>query len=80
MAWFPCFPVKGYWNKEVPAKCYGFGFENRDDFISLFESHTALNMTFDIAVFLAPMVLFTAPSLSRKNVLGLTGIFLFGAM
>lgn len=82
LAWFPCFPVKGYWDRTINAKCYGYGFEfaTRDHFVALFESHTALNMTFDLAVFLTPMVLFKVPNLSKKSLIGMIGVFLFGAV
>jgi hypothetical protein len=33
MAWFPCFPVHGFWNKRMspPARCYGFGYRTLDE-------------------------------------------------
>ncbi|KAF1960459.1 hypothetical protein CC80DRAFT_294371 [Byssothecium circinans] len=84
LAWFPCFPVKAYWRRaEFPnAKCYGFGFDyfHIDDFVALFESHTALNMVFDIAIFTTPMVLFTRSQLRMSSLLSLAGIFLIGGV
>jgi hypothetical protein len=80
MAWVPCFPVSGYWNRTSTTKCYGFGFENQTQFIALFESHTALNMLFDILVFITPLVLFTQPHLGLKNVLAMAGVFVFGGV
>jgi hypothetical protein len=80
MAWVPCFPVSAYWNREGSFKCYGYGFDDLDSFIHLFESHTALNMVFDLTIFITPMVLLTAPNLRRNNILGLAGVFLFGAV
>jgi hypothetical protein len=80
MAWVPCFPVSSYWNRTNTTKCYGFGFDNVEQFIALFESHTALNMTFDILVFLTPMVLFRQPNLKWKNVVAMTGVFVFGGV
>jgi hypothetical protein len=50
MAWFPCFPVRGYWDHTINAKCYGYGFADPKEFTAIFQSHTALNMAFDIAV------------------------------
>ncbi|PSN68649.1 hypothetical protein BS50DRAFT_619467 [Corynespora cassiicola Philippines] len=80
IAWIPCFPVRGFWDRTINPTCYGYGFRDAASFIATFESHTALNMTFDLAVFLTPMVLFTEPNLKKKNVLAMTGIFLFGAV
>lgn len=82
MAWVPCFPPKAYWLRhDYPyAKCYGFGFADPKDFTALFESHTALNMVFDITIFLTPMVLFSKPNLRKKNLLAMAGIFILGAM
>lgn len=80
MAWVPCFPVRDYWDRKANSKCYGFGFGDPAEFIALFESHTALNMAFDLAVFMTPMVLFTQPNLRRKNLLAMTGVFLFGGV
>ncbi|KAJ4294371.1 hypothetical protein N0V90_008061 [Kalmusia sp. IMI 367209] len=67
-------------NKYPNAKCYGFGFGDTKDFISLFESHTALNMVFDVTIFLTPMVLFRMPNLRMKNIFAMAGIFVLGAV
>ena len=81
MAWVPCFPVSLAWSiARPPNKCYGYGYENQKAFVRLFESHTALNMTFDLLVFLTPMVLFTEPNLRRKSIMAMAGIFVFGGV
>ncbi|KAF2471759.1 uncharacterized protein BDR25DRAFT_367608 [Lindgomyces ingoldianus] len=80
MAWVPCFPVSGYWNRKLNPKCYAYGFESKATFIATYETHTALNMAFDIAVFLTPMVLFQQQGMRRKSILALAGLFLFGAV
>ncbi|KAF1975955.1 hypothetical protein BU23DRAFT_502511 [Bimuria novae-zelandiae CBS 107.79] len=82
LAWFPCFPPQAYYKKnDYPnAHCYGFGFGNEKDFISLFESHTALNMAFDLTIFITPMVLFRNPKLRMKNIFAMTGIFILGGV
>ncbi|KAF2260098.1 hypothetical protein CC78DRAFT_571419 [Lojkania enalia] len=81
MAWFPCFPVKGFWNRiTTHPTCYGFGFHDAESFVVTFEVHTAMNMVFDLAVFLTPMVLFKRKELKRKNFLALTGVFTIGAI
>jgi hypothetical protein len=79
LAWFPCFPVRGYWDRSVPAHCYGYGLGNVADFVNIYKAHSASNMAFDIAIFLTPLVLFGRPSLKAKNLLAMAGIFTFGA-
>ncbi|EMD68417.1 hypothetical protein COCSADRAFT_80211 [Bipolaris sorokiniana ND90Pr] len=79
-AWFPCFPVRGYWDRTIPAKCYGFGFGNLDEFVMTYKAQSATNMMFDIAIFVAPMILFRTPNLRRKNLIAMAGVFSFGAV
>ncbi|KAL1612343.1 hypothetical protein SLS60_000569 [Paraconiothyrium brasiliense] len=76
------FPPQAFYDKIAypNAKCYGFGFVNDQDFIGLFESHTALNMAFDFTVFITPMILFTKPNLKMKNLFAMSGIFILGAV
>ncbi|KAF2872343.1 hypothetical protein BDV95DRAFT_380891 [Massariosphaeria phaeospora] len=81
MSWFPCFPPSLYWDSKLATNtCYGYGFKDTESFVAIYMSHTVLNMAFDIAVFLTPMVLFREPNLRKKNVLAMTGVFLFGAV
>ncbi|CAE7193894.1 hypothetical protein PTNB73_08721 [Pyrenophora teres f. teres] len=79
-AWFPCFPVAGYWNRALDPKCYGFGLDNLDSFVGMYIAQAATNMVLDMAIFLTPMVLFRTPNLRMKNVLAMTGVFTFGAV
>jgi hypothetical protein len=81
-AWFPCFPLKGMWDREhyPDAKCYGFGFADLDSFEAMFESHTAINMLLDFAIFATPLVLFRTPNLKSRNLLAMAGVFTFGAL
>lgn len=81
-SWPAGFPPQAFYDslKYPNAVCYGFGFTNPKDFISLFESHTALNMVFDLTIFLTPMVLFTKPNLRMQNILAMAGIFVIGAV
>ena len=76
------FPPQGYWDRDKypNAHCYGFGFGDEKEFIGVFESHTALNMAFDLTVFITPMVLFTKPNLRMKNIFAMSGIFVLGGM
>ncbi|KAI4696592.1 uncharacterized protein J4E88_000769 [Alternaria novae-zelandiae] len=79
-AWFPCFPVRGYWDRTVSANCYGFGLGDLDSFIATYKAQAATNMLFDISIFIAPMVLFRTPNLRSKNVFAMAGVFTFGAI
>jgi hypothetical protein len=80
MGWFPCFPVRGAWQRSLGAKCYGFGFGSKTEFIAIFKAHSASNMVLDVCVFLTPMIIFRSPKLKRKNLLALAGVFTFGGM
>lgn len=81
VGWFPCFPVRGYWDRTINARCYGFGFgENPSEFVGTYRAHSASNMVFDVAIFLAPLVLFGRPNLKLKSLLSMAGIFALGAM
>jgi hypothetical protein len=80
VGWFPCWPVHGYWNRNIPAKCYGFGFGDVASFLEMYKAHSASNMMWDIMIFLAPMVLFRTPNLKPQNLLAMAGVFTFGAV
>lgn len=82
MAWFPCFPVSGFWDKEMvpPAKCYGFGYRTIDEAKNTLFAFSGSNMILDVAIFLLPLTEFFKPGLNRKQVLAMTGLFAFGSM
>jgi hypothetical protein len=78
--WFPCFPVRGTWQREIGAKCYGFGLGDVQEFIMMFKIHSASNMVLDVLVFVTPMVIFRTPTLKRKNLMAMAGVFTFGGV
>jgi hypothetical protein len=80
VGWFPCFPVRGAWDRTSGAKCYGFGLNTVDEFVMMFRIHSASNMVLDIAIFLTPMVIFKTPRLKVKNLLAMAGVFAFGGV
>ncbi|KAF2115940.1 hypothetical protein BDV96DRAFT_599480 [Lophiotrema nucula] len=82
MAWFPCFPVAGFWDRtnHPNAKCYGFGFGDINGAMAAFVSFAATNMFFDTAIFLVPMAEYLKPGLRRKEVLALSGLFILGSI
>ncbi|KAF2127152.1 hypothetical protein P153DRAFT_398518 [Dothidotthia symphoricarpi CBS 119687] len=78
--WFSCNPIRGAYIRTLNAKCYGFGLDNVDGFVSMFIAQSSTNMAFDIAIFLTPLVLFNTPNLKWKNLVGMVGVFAFGAV
>lgn len=80
MGWFSCTPPDAYWGRTPGAKCYGFAYTDRENFIAMFQAHSATNMFFDLAIFATPLILFRTPNLKFKNMLALAGVFTFGAV
>ncbi|KAH7394995.1 hypothetical protein DE146DRAFT_67684 [Phaeosphaeria sp. MPI-PUGE-AT-0046c] len=82
MAWFPCFPVSGFWDKRrvPPAKCYGFGYRTLDEAKNTLFAFSGSNMILDVAIFLVPLTEFLKPGLNRKQALAMTGLFTFGSL
>ena len=80
MAWFPCFPVRGYWDRSIGPRCYGYGYNDNATFIATFQTHTAINMMLDLAIFLIPLVLYRQRGLRRQSLFALTGLFTLGAV
>lgn len=80
VGWFSCFPVRGAWQRNIGAKCYGFGLGDVQQFIMLFKIHSASNMVLDVTIFMTPMVIFRTPTLKAKNLLAMAGVFTFGGV
>lgn len=82
MAWFPCFPVSGFWNKTMipQAKCYGFGFRTVPEVKGTLFAFAGTNMGLDIAIFLLPITEYFRPGLVRRQLLAMTGLFAIGLM
>ncbi|KAH7398178.1 hypothetical protein BKA66DRAFT_407290 [Pyrenochaeta sp. MPI-SDFR-AT-0127] len=82
MAWVPCFPVSGYWNRMQvpPPKCYGFGYRTIHEAKTIILAFAGTNMFFDIAVFAVPLTEYFRPGLMRKQILAMTGLFSLGSM
>ncbi len=80
MAWVPCFPISGFWNRlsNPPPKCYGFGYRTINESKYFVVAFAASNMTFDIAIFLIPLSEYFRPGLRRKEVVAMTGLFTMG--
>jgi hypothetical protein len=82
MAWFPCFPVHGFWDKTIvpQAKCYGFGFRTVPEVKGTLFAFAGTNMGLDICIFLVPLTEYFRPGLKRRQLLAMTGLFAIGFM
>jgi hypothetical protein len=80
MAWFPCFPIRGYWDKQMdpPAKCYAFGYRTTTEAKSTLFAFAGSNMCLDLMIFMVPLTEYFRPNLKRKQVMALTGLFAVG--
>ncbi|KAK8134170.1 hypothetical protein PG984_006182 [Apiospora sp. TS-2023a] len=80
MAWVPCFPVHGHWDLESEACCYGFGSKELHSFIATVITHSGMNMVFDLAVFLAPVLLYSQRQTATLTWRGLMWLLLMGCL
>ncbi|KAI0101073.1 hypothetical protein F4814DRAFT_104556 [Daldinia grandis] len=78
MGWVPCFPVSGYWNMGIGAKCYGFGSTNANEVFKTYVAHTSVNTILDIIVFAIPVPLYFRQGTVRRTKLGLVGLVVMG--
>ncbi|KAI1372507.1 hypothetical protein F4677DRAFT_432442 [Hypoxylon crocopeplum] len=80
MGWVPCFPVSGYWNMGITAKCYAFGSMNANEFFKTYVSHTVVNTVLDMIVFAIPVPLYFQQGTVRRTKVGLVGLITMGAV
>lgn len=82
MAWFPCFPIRGFWDKTMspPARCYAFGYRTTVEAKSTLLAFAGSNMFLDFVIFLVPLTEYFRPSLNRKQLLAMTGLFAVGLL
>ncbi len=80
MAWVPCFPIHNMWDITPGAKCYSFGSQSPDDFAATFESHTAVNVLFDVLVLAIPIPLYFEKDTPMKARIGLVVLLLMGCL
>lgn len=82
MAWFPCFPVSGFWDRmqTPPPKCYGFGFGTVSGAAAAFISFGASNMVIDTIIFLIPLTVYFRDGLNKKQVFAFLGLFTLGSV
>jgi hypothetical protein len=80
LAWFPCLPVSGFWNRTASSKCYGFGYRTMDEAKMTLFVFAGTNMFFDIVIFLIPLTEYFRPGLKKKQILAMTGLFAMGSL
>lgn len=78
IAWFPCFPVAGFW--QGSGKCYGYGSPNPTQFVGTYESHTAINMVLDFLVLIIPLPLLVREGSTLKQKLRILGLLIMGSL
>jgi hypothetical protein len=80
VAWFPCFPIQGYWNLGAGAVCYGFGDERVTTFYTMYSLSSATNMILDIVILAIPIPLYFRKDTTEQTKLGLFGLLLMGVL
>ena len=105
MAFFPCFPIRAYWDWSVTdAKCYAFGTMNvslplndgysekvltftiysgakvREPLAAAYESHSVINMVFDIAVLTVPIPMCFRQDRSKREHFAAAGLCTLGSL
>ncbi|CAH0051370.1 unnamed protein product [Clonostachys solani] len=79
MAWFPCFPIKGYWDWSIKdRKCYGYGSLYVSDHYATFLAHSIANMMLDIIILVLPTPLLWDPDTVKRTKLGIAGLLTLG--
>ena len=82
MAWFPCFPIRGFWDKTMSpsAECYTFGYRTTVKAKPTLLTFAVSKLFLGIVVFLIPPTEYFRFSLKRKQVLAMTSLFAVGLM
>ncbi|KAF1955829.1 hypothetical protein CC80DRAFT_79793 [Byssothecium circinans] len=79
-SWFPCFPVYGYWNRNIvpPPKCWGLGYRSSESAMTFMYAFGGSNMVLDTIIFILPMTMYFRKGISRKEILALSCLFTLG--
>ncbi|KAI1449529.1 hypothetical protein F5Y02DRAFT_214803 [Annulohypoxylon stygium] len=77
-ALFPCFPVRGFWEWEVSAVCYGFGSKTSAEVAGMFAAHTGSNVVLDALVLGIVVPLYFRRETAWKQRLGIGLLLLLG--
>ncbi|KAF2873684.1 hypothetical protein BDV95DRAFT_540958 [Massariosphaeria phaeospora] len=81
MGWFPCFPPSGYWDRmQTPApKCWALGYGSVEGTRAAYIAFSSTNVILDVAIFSIPVIVYMNPSIERRQVLALMGLFTLGS-
>jgi hypothetical protein len=80
MAWFPCFPIQGYWTWTLQSHCYGYGSLNANTFFGTYSSASLINMLLDIIILIIPIPLYFRKDTQQRTKLGLLGLLFMGGL
>jgi hypothetical protein len=81
MAIFPCWPIAGFWDWGMPAKCKFFSLRYPEGFAASNESHAIINMALDITIlFIAVLLLLRNKDRGKKQTIGLATLLSIGAL
>jgi hypothetical protein len=80
LAWFPCIPVSGMWDRTRDSKCYGFGAAVLSEVRVVLFTFASTNMFLDVVIFAIPLTEYFRPGLRRKQILAMTGLFFLGSI
>jgi hypothetical protein len=58
----------------------GTGTKERKPFVTTYESHSALNLMFDLAVFITPISIMWRKQRSKRENIAILGLFALGAL
>ncbi|KAF0323585.1 integral membrane protein [Colletotrichum asianum] len=78
LGWIPCYPIRAYWDWQVPAARWGYGSLDADVFYGTYASHAALNVILDLLVLAIPVPLYFKRDASLKSKLGLLILLTIG--
>ncbi|KAI1095443.1 hypothetical protein F5B19DRAFT_345130 [Rostrohypoxylon terebratum] len=79
-ALFPCFPVYGFWQWDVPAVCYGFGSKTSSQIAGMFAAHTGSNVVLDALVLGIVVPIYFRRDTAWKQRLGIGLLLLLGVI
>ncbi|KAI1461134.1 hypothetical protein F4805DRAFT_454071 [Annulohypoxylon moriforme] len=79
-ALFPCFPVRGFWEWQTPARCYGFGSKVSAEIAGTFAAHTGSNVVLDALVLAVVIPLYFRRETAWKQRLGIGLLLLLGVV
>ncbi|CAJ2511101.1 Uu.00g067260.m01.CDS01 [Anthostomella pinea] len=74
----PCFPLSGFWNWTIKAKCYGFGSKVPAEISGSYAAHAASNVVLDILILAIPVPLYFSKATIWKQRLAVSCMAMLG--